>query len=156
MKQNKSQQLSCYAQLAGISSFWCCCYNNFWAHQKHCSRLRVPRVRQRYFLYDICEKSDSKSQQLSCFLLLTVMHSLLPDTTLENLQLPDHVKLFTSSGMKLGHTVMCIDPGPKMWFMSYISLLNYSKRRAAYYSPVSHVQVSVLNEWWQALKAEWM
>lgn len=74
------------------------------------------------------------------------MLSLLPDMMLENLQLPDHVKLFTSSGMKLGRAVMCIDPGPTMWFISYISLLNYSKRRAAYHSPVSHMQVSVLNE----------
>ena len=155
MKQNKSQQLSCHAQLAGISSFWCYYYNNFWACQRWCFGLRVPRARQRYFLCDICEKSDSESQQLSCFLLFSVMLSLLPDMMLENLQLPDHVKLFTSSGMKLGRAVMCIDPGPTVWFISYISLLNYSKR-AAYHSPVSHVQVSVLNEWWQALKAERM
>lgn len=95
---------------------------------------------------DICEKSDRESQQLSCPLLLTAVLLLSPDATLENLQLPDRAEPFTSSGTEMGHTVMRIDQCPKMWFMSYIYVLNYSKGKADHYSPVSHVQIQPLNE----------
>ena len=152
-------QLTGNAQLARISPFQCCFYDSFWAHCKWCFRLafrrRVPRAGARYFLCDICKKNDRESQQLSCHLLLTAVLLLSPDATLENLWLPDHAEPFTSSGTEMGHTVMRIDPCPKMWFMSYISVLNYSKGKADHYSPVSHVQIQLLQEWWQAFKAEW-
>lgn len=160
IKQNKSLQFTGSAQLARISQFQCRSYDSFWAHCKRWFRLafwrRVPRAEASYFLCDMCEKSDREPQQLSCPLLLTEVLLLSSDATLENLQLPDRAEPFTSSGTAMGHTVMPIDPCPKTWFISYISVLNYSTGKADHYSPVSHMHMQLLNEWWQAFKAVWM